>query len=151
MKWRISRGRRSEKGFLRRWPELSLRRQERGTQLGKNYALGKREYISSVSCGWGSCMLNSLVLLSSIKDQSPITQNRCILMDCRTREYSEIGDSSQGIDVCREERERVSRYHEGTNSVRGRKNGRGDKERRMLNPLLASFTALSLLISDIKW
>lgn len=75
-------------------------------------------------------MLNSLVLLSSIKDQSPITQNRCILMDCRTREYSEIGDSSQGIDVCREERERVSRYHEGTNSVRGRKNGRGDKERK---------------------
>lgn len=27
-------------------------------------------------------------------------------------------------------RERVSRYHEGTNSVRGRKNGRGDKERK---------------------
>ena len=27
-------------------------------------------------------------------------------------------------------KERVSRYHEGTNSVRGRKNGRGDKERK---------------------
>ena len=47
-------------------------------------------------------MLNSIVLSSSMKEKDPMAENRCIVMDCRTREDSEIGDASQRMYMCRE-------------------------------------------------
>ena len=48
-------------------------------------------------------MLNSIVLSSSMKEKDPMAENRCILMDCRTRKDSEIGDASQEMYMCRED------------------------------------------------
>lgn len=66
------------------------------------FALCKSEYITSLSHGWGGCTLNSIVLSSSMKEKDPMAENRCVLMDCRTREDSEIGDASQRMYMCRE-------------------------------------------------
>lgn len=38
-----------------------------------------------------SFLLNLLLLLSSTKDQGPMAPNRYFWIDCRTRDYSEIG------------------------------------------------------------
>ena len=73
-------------------------------RAGENptFALCKSEYITSLSHGWGGCTLNSIVLSPSMKEKDPMAENRCVLMDCRTREDSEIGDASQRMYMCRE-------------------------------------------------
>ena len=69
-----------------------------------------------------------------MKEKDPVAENRCILMDCRTREGSEIGDASQGMYMCREDiaekREPGGISPEGTDPARGRKDWRTEKERR---------------------
>lgn len=139
MEYRIARGVTLEKGFLRRWHMRWVLEDKKETHYqGKLCALCQREWVPSLSHRRASFLLNSWLLLSSVKDQGPVTQKRCILVECRTREDSGIEDAAWRMNMCREDiAERALRYSMRAPIKWGGKMTK--EERRTLNPILTSF------------